>query len=423
MADPDDTDDAEEGEETEKDEDDAQSDAGSDSSVEFSDLGDDEMMLLDDKLAEVFRQRVSAAREQKEAKQEAIALRFKVLELVEILARKQPQSGLMLDLILPLYELWTNRDQDTEQLAAKARTVLLSRISKAKIVPQDFDASEAANLLVRMHTEARESQSNDVSNVSQAVNLYLTKVALSKSGDKVTSALGGKLIDIYRESLVDYSMRKASRLRHEFLIDAFRRFPMLGWQLRSELLDHCKRGAATRAFRQMQVLTMLQTVITQMAQRPDKGEVVGFVPEISNWFVSIVNDSVNADNSSPLSSNHIKDTIKFVLQAARISSKIETGNTEKLQSSWKVDKLGDAAEKLQTSDRFKASTSIHDLMKQLFKVIQPDTVAGVADVDGGSNKRKNGGGGKKRAAEETAEVQVNGKSTSPAAKKVKAVKK
>ena len=52
----------------ENDDDDAQSDAGSDSSVEFSDLGDDEMMLLDDKLAEVFRQRIGAARDQKEAK-------------------------------------------------------------------------------------------------------------------------------------------------------------------------------------------------------------------------------------------------------------------------------------------------------------------------------------------------------------------
>ncbi len=34
-------------------------------------MGDDEMMLLDDKLAEVFRQRVAASRDQKEAKQDA----------------------------------------------------------------------------------------------------------------------------------------------------------------------------------------------------------------------------------------------------------------------------------------------------------------------------------------------------------------
>ncbi len=83
----------------------------------------------------------------------------------------------MLDLIEPLYDLWSNRDEDTEQLASKARTLLLSRISKAKTVPYEFDASQVATLLQRMHAEARESQSNDVSNVSQAINLYLTKVA------------------------------------------------------------------------------------------------------------------------------------------------------------------------------------------------------------------------------------------------------
>ncbi|TKY90506.1 hypothetical protein EX895_000504 [Sporisorium graminicola] len=413
MADPDD--DAEyEGEEENDDEaEDAQSEAGSESSVEFSDLGDDEMMLLDDKLAEVFRQRISAARSQKEAKQEAIALRFKVLELVDIFARKQPSSALMLDLILPLYELWNNRDEDTEQLAAKAKTLLLSRISKAKTVPDEFDADQVSELLQRMHADARESQSNDVSNVSQALSLYLTKVALSKSGDDVKAALGGKLVEIYRESLLDYLMRKASRLRHEFLIDAFRRFPLLGWELRSELLDNCRPGAATRAFRQVQVMSMLQAVLTQIAQRAEKAEVLTFVPEISTCFVQIVNDSCDAASTSALSSNHMKDTIKFVLQAARISSRIEPESQEKLQSAWKVSKLQDAAQKLQNSDGYKASTSIHDLMKQLLKVVQPAAEGSVAD-----GKKKN----KKRAADDTTPAKVNGKSASPA-KKVKASSK
>ncbi|KAJ1030383.1 hypothetical protein NDA16_001292 [Ustilago loliicola] len=423
MADPDAEDEEEEDEdedededEEEDDDDDAASDAGSDSSVEFSDLGDDEMMLLDDKLAEVFRQRVSAARDQKEAKQEAIALRFKVLELVEIFARKQPQSPLMLDLITPLYELWTNRDEDTEAVANKARQLLLNRISKAKAVPEEFDADQVSALLQRMHTEGRESQSNDVSNVSQAINLYLTKVALCKSADSVKSALGGKLVEVYRESLLDYLMRKASRLRHEFLIDAFRRFPMLGWELRSELLDNCRPGAASRAFRQVQVMSMLQAVLTQIAQRPDqKDEVVGFVPEISNCFVQIISESDAAkEGSAPaLSSNHMKDTIKFVLQAARISARIETSK-EKLQSAWKLSKLQEAAEKLQTWDKFKASTSIHDLMKQLLKVLQAEA----AGADGKKQK-----GGKKRAAEDSMSTATpNGKSASPA-KKAKASKK
>ncbi|SJX60313.1 related to DNA polymerase V [Sporisorium reilianum f. sp. reilianum] len=400
MADPDDE---------EEDAEDAQSDAGSESSVEFSDLGDDEMMLLDDKLAEVFRQRVSAVRDQKEAKQEAIALRFKVLELVETFARKQPQSALMLDLILPLYELWSHGDEDTEQLGAKAKTLLLGRISRAKTVPDEFDADQVGALLQRMHAEARESQSNDVSNVSQALSLYLTKVALSKSGNDVKAALGGKLVDIYRESLLDYLLRKASRLRHEFLIDAFRRFPLLGWELRSELLDNCRPGAATRAFRQVQVMSMLQAVLTQIAQRAEKAQVLAFVPEISTCFAQIVHDSCDAASTSALSANHMKDTIRFVLQAARISARIEAASPDKLQSAWKVAKLQDAAEKLQSSKRYKASTSIHDLIKQLLKQVQPDAEGGAE----GSKKQN-----KKRAADDST-AKVNGKAASPA-KKVKA---
>ena len=417
MADFDAEDDEKEDEEDEEKDDDAASDAGSDSSVEFSDLGDDEMMLLDDKLAEVFRQRVSAARDQKEAKQEAIALRFKVLELIEIFARKQPQSPLMLDLITPLYELWTNRDEDTEAVANKARQLLLNRISKAKAIPEEVDVDQVSLLLERMHTEARESQSNDVSNVSQAINVYLTKVALCKSGEKVKSALGGKLVEMYRQSLLDYLTRKASRMRHEFLIDAFRRFPMLGWELRSELLDSCRPGTASRAFRQVQVMQMLQAVLTQIAQRADqKEEVIAFLPEISNCFVQMVNES---DAAAVVSSNHMKDTIKFVLQAARISARIET-NKDNLQSAWKLDKLQEAGEKLQNSDKFKASTSIHDLMKQLLKVLQGDAAVGAGGKKQDGGKKQ--GGGKKRAAEEStwaATTTANGKLPSPA-KKVKA---
>ncbi len=248
-------------------------------------------------------------------------------------------------------------------------------------------------------------------------------MALSGTSVDVKSALGGKLVEIYRESLLDYLMRKASRLRHEFLIDAFRRFPVLGWELRSELLDNCRPGAATRAFRQVQVMSMLQAVLTQIAQRSEKSEILGFVPEISSCFVQIINDSTNAESTAALSSNHMKDTIKFVLQAARISSKAETGTTgtEKLQSAWKLAKLQDAADKLQSSDRFKASTSIHDLMKQLLKVLQPDA----AGAEGKKNKQK---ADKKRAAEDatatttTKPTQSNGKSPSPA-KKVKTSKK
>ncbi|KIS71846.1 DNA-directed DNA polymerase [Mycosarcoma maydis] len=410
----DDDDSAEDAENGEDEEDDAQSNAGSDSSIEFSDLGDDEMMLLDDKLAEVFRQRVSAARGQKEAKQEAIALRFKVLELVEIFARKQPQSGLMLDLILPLYELWTNRDDDTEQLATKARTLMLGRISKAKTVPDEFSADQVISLLQRMHTEARESSSNDVSNVSSALNLYLTKVAVSSKPDNVKSALDGQLLSIYRESLLDYLLRKSSRLRHEFLIDAFRRFALLGWELRSDLLDHVRPGSATRAFRQVQVMSMLQAVLTQIVQRTEKtSEVLSFVPEISNAFVRIVND---ACDSASITSNHLKDTIKFVLQMARISLRLT--EADKVKSAWKVNKLQEAAEKLQGSDRFKASTSIHDLMKQLIKVVHLDAQRG---PDGKKNTNK--AGDKKRAADDSAgEIQTSAKQPSPN-KKVKSTAK
>lgn len=361
-----------------EDEEDGVSDAGSESSVEFSDLGDDEMLLLDDKLAEVFRQKVAATRGPKEAKKEVIVLRFKVLELIEMFARKQPLSPLMLDLITPVYDLWSGRDEESEQLANKAREVLVSRISKAKTVPTDIDASQVTALLERMHKEARDSTSHDVSNLAQALNVYLTKVALSQDG-KVKTCLSGQLLSIYRASLLDYLMRKACRLPHEFLIEAFRRFPLLGWHLRTELLDNCRPNAAAHAFRQLQAMQMLQTVLTQMAQRPEKQEILGFVPDISRCFCEIIAAACTEQDSS-LKAQRVKEVIKFVSQIARVSRRIEP-SADKLQTLWKISALNEIAAQLQATERFKSSSSIHDLMKQLLNIISPQPQAPKAKKD------------------------------------------
>ncbi|PWZ02752.1 hypothetical protein BCV70DRAFT_197003 [Testicularia cyperi] len=402
---------------------DGASDAGSDSSIEFSDMDDDEMMLLDDKLAEVFRQRVSAIRGPKEAKREAIVLRLKTLDLVEIFARKQPQSALMLDFVQPLYELWSNRDQESVQLANKARELLTGRISKAKAVPEDIDPEQAAILLESMHREARDSQSHEVSTVTQSLNGYLTKAALAQDSN-VKTALGGKLLETYRASLLDYLMRKACRLPHEFLIDAFRRFPLLGWHLRMDLLDNCRPSASAHAFRQLQAMQMLQAVLTQMAQRPEKEEVLTIVPDVVRCFSEIVNAAVSAEQqdastAASFKPQRIKDVVKFVLQVARISKRIQP-SPEKLQSLWKTPKLAEAAEKLQHADRFKSSSSIHDLTRQLLSIVSAKSeTQKKGDAKGSKGQQQPS---KKRPAQESEAGDASMSAKSPP-KKVKAPKK
>ncbi len=391
MADPD-AEGEDEDEEGEDDDDD-------DSSVDFSDFDDDQMMELDGKLGEIFRLQQSGKKASQselteralsssglalikdsactDAKAEAIAFQNRLLDLLDLFARKQPGHAALLEVFKPLLAVVKDSQKDEQQLKNKAASLLGNRICKAKeaISAQGEAQEQALDLLEFAQQELRSNAAGadaQYASLCGSVSIYLTKSVLALSSDAPK-----QLVAIWRETLSDFLTRKQSAVRPAQLNDALQRFaPTLGWSLREDVaVAGCRGGEGVKTFKQMQMFNLAQVVLKgkvqsavvfskqSQSQSKEKGgkskssgknkdaqELVEFLPEVAKTVLSVIEsacqDQQATAESSPakgkgkskdkkgapkdkqaqqpasaggLNAAQLKEVLKFTLQSLRIT--------------------------------------------------------------------------------------------------------
>ncbi|RDW85130.1 hypothetical protein BP6252_02720 [Coleophoma cylindrospora] len=131
-----------------------------------ADMTDSEMMELDAKLVEIFKQRKkepNKKQEQKDAKETMVNFKSRVLDLLEIYAKKQATNPLAFGLLIPLLELI--RTTKTKQLAEKAQSIIISFSKAAKSAKKsdetpEIDVSAQIKLMKAIHVEASQDPSH-----------------------------------------------------------------------------------------------------------------------------------------------------------------------------------------------------------------------------------------------------------------------
>ena len=192
-----------------------------------------------------------------DAQREATHFKNRVLDLVDIFMKKQSSSPLILRLISPLVELIAGTGQDERQLSDKAKGILRTRIGKAKETPSQADLEEVRVIAGNMQTRARKTASSDFLGILSQSSLYVSKILINLEDEN-------SVIDMYRESLVDFVTRKNSHLNAAYFNEFFQRFPAQSWALRTDLLDLASK--AVNGYRQSQVLQLLQRLVPMMVR-------------------------------------------------------------------------------------------------------------------------------------------------------------
>lgn len=222
--------------------DDAEEDEEDDEDGEEEELlDDDQMMELDDKLAEIFKQRKAASKSAKDAMQASHDAQLKVIDLLEIFAKQQSASPLVLHTILPLFNAARRSGKEDIDIASKAHRVLNGITSKAKEYPTVGDTDSVLEILRDVHQGAARSGSEEVEGLAIATSLYLCKIALATSTSKSTSAV----TDIYISSLNSFLIKKSCRLHGRFFESFINRYRDAAWQLRDALLEGCSENTKT----------------------------------------------------------------------------------------------------------------------------------------------------------------------------------
>ncbi|KAG8217899.1 DNA polymerase phi-domain-containing protein [Butyriboletus roseoflavus] len=347
-------------------------DVGEDNLEDPSDeepVDDEQMMALDDTLAQIFRTRTNKRKSKQgvDAQREATHFKNRVLDLVDIYVKRDPQSPLNVRLVLPLLELATKSGMDERQLSDKASGILKTRLAKSKDLPTTAARDEVETVLREVHRRAQRSHASNALAVLSQASLYLCRILVALNEHDVA-------IGMYRESLDDYMSRKASQLAFSFFQDWARRFPTLGWKLRESVLEASSK--AVNLYRRCQAFQLMHVILSQ----PEKGEepaaIATFQKALQKTILDLITLSI--DDQRSLSPTQIKDLLKLVLLCIRQTRRTSDSLTIEVwdPAAWKA-----LHDQLSSSTRFKSSTSVLDMCRQV-----ESTAAQCKQAAGGKRK-------------------------------------
>lgn len=164
-------------------------DKEAESSDNDSDMTDSEMIALDEKLVEVFKQRAKKTgkkKEKKDAKESVVMFKHRVLDLVALYLKHEAANCLAFTLLLPLLDLM--RTTTAKPLANKAAAAIENfakafKKVRATVVRDEavFEADAQFKLLDELHRKAAEDASHAYGRaVSQAALLVASSLVVDK---------------------------------------------------------------------------------------------------------------------------------------------------------------------------------------------------------------------------------------------------
>lgn len=164
-------------------------DKDAESSDSDADMSDSEMLAIDDKLADVFKQRVkskpSRKEERKAAKESVVNFKRRVLALLDIFLRNEPGSPPALSVLPPLLQLM--RDTTVKSLSDRAFDLIRDyqkRLRKARAATKGqekgdetgathIDAQATLQMLMEVHEIAATSEANDVMRAAASASFII----------------------------------------------------------------------------------------------------------------------------------------------------------------------------------------------------------------------------------------------------------
>lgn len=205
------------------------SDDSDDSEEGYESMNDEQMMEMDDQLSKIFKERkdaldnVTTGNKRKaeviEAKEQMVFFKNRVLDLLELFVRKQPDSSLLLTMIEPLLIL-IGLTMDNA-LSAKAHKLMKNKFNRIKIT--DFTKLDTVGqnienyllkLLRKVHSIASKSKVKAQSLACNQAGLIIAKELVSIDEENIDT-----IIDMYSESLKVWAKEPKNKIQASMFFD------------------------------------------------------------------------------------------------------------------------------------------------------------------------------------------------------------
>lgn len=184
-----------------------------------SDMTDSEMMALDEKLVEVFKQRAqktNKTKEKKDARQMMVHFKHRVLDFLDIYLKKETHNPLAFELVLPLLGLI--RTTQTKELSKKATDILsnFARVYKKgqkEAEGSAVDADKQIALLQKIHEEASLDSTHAFARAVSTTSLLVVSSLFSADKEHIERAAA-----VYTQTQVDWTLGR-KRIQPSFFTD------------------------------------------------------------------------------------------------------------------------------------------------------------------------------------------------------------
>ncbi|KAG9018922.1 DNA-directed DNA polymerase [Tulasnella sp. 427] len=329
-------------------------------------MDDDQMMALDDKLAEIFRSSRAASKKSKNgAQREATVFKTRVVDFIETFVKRNARTNHAIRAVMPLVSLAAASSRDEDHMSKKATKVLKTVYSKTDDLIENLDVNLAMETLKSLHETATKVHGVDVGSVFNPPSRYLVR-NLARAGKP------DLIEERYLALLNDYIKHKQSKVPIQTLDDFIRSTPACAWRLRGRLVECCKPGESSKVYRQLQAMRLLKDLVTS-ASAPNSGvkdEIHDLLPSVA----AVFSDALLSECSSK-DSNMSAAQLREVLQ--NLSAIVRRTHNKDANDLWTANKtLSNLLARLREE---KKSKPLNQAVEGLLKVI---------GSEGGPNKSK-----------------------------------
>ncbi|KAK4053864.1 DNA-directed DNA polymerase [Microbotryomycetes sp. JL201] len=358
-------------------------------------LDDDQMLALDDKLADIFRHNGGGRKSKKLAWTEDMHYRLRVVDLVEALYKAHPASPLLISAALPLFGISRSASSLEEELRVKASKLLrqLVQSKKEQISP---DAPEPAlEALAELHALAQGIDSADMAPLCAQTAIFLVKAALASP--TATTETATQISELFADSFETYVTKKNSKTKVQpaLTVEFAKRSPACAWPMFERLLALQSLDANVKpvnAFRLLQTFEVAQSLVAAYSSTrttASKQDILAKMPAYHSTIVSTVRAAIDSkENVVSLDASRLRELLKAALAAIRQTTAAADGKSTAVTDAWKIKDWEVVYEQARVSDRFRTANGLLNALKQLVGVLDGLNSKSVKDVKNKSGKRK-----------------------------------
>ncbi|KAL8818542.1 MAG: hypothetical protein Q9223_002845 [Gallowayella weberi] len=191
--------------------------AASDEGSTDEDMDDEQMEALDEHITNIFKEKKKVASQKKQrvdAKETIVNFKCRVLELLDIFAKKRHTDSVSLDLLMPLLE--TIRTTTSSLVSKRACNIMreFSKLCKGQEVAQVGKKSAILKLLKEIHIEATLESSNAHTSACSQASLLLVKILVARDREDVR-----KVVKIYAHTQKCLLLDPKCRVKMSFFTD------------------------------------------------------------------------------------------------------------------------------------------------------------------------------------------------------------